>query len=575
MGRPSGRHVVPALCVAVLMASAGCASIPTSGNVMEGSAEVESANDLGFDVQGPAAGADPQQVVQGFVSAAQFGPASAATFDIAREYTTSDAWSAWDEYTRVLVLSEYPEWTVQEYDDTSGSTSVHGEALVVASLDEDGVYTELAEPSSVDVDFDLARGADGQWRISGLEDGLLVLANFLGNAFHRTSLYYPTSDREWWVPDVRWFPGQSWRTAATQAILAGPPDWLAQSAVSVVPEGATLAIDAVTVAEDGTIDVSLTSAITSASPEDRALLVAQLEATLREGDGRTVVLSEGTSPLAATTADDPSRPLTVGDAVAVLDAGSGEGQELRQVVGRELVDLPEPLDVGGLDVTAVGVGAADGTIVVRDGRGRLVRLTDDGPVELLVGERAVAPSIDRFGAVWTAVEGELRVVVAAGGVVPVDAEWLTDLSVRSLRVAPEGARIALVTDGPDGPETWVAAIERDAEDTPTGLSAPVRVGAPVPSVEAVGWSEESALLLLARDADGTRALHVTGVGGLAGSNDGRSRPLATTAVPRAVAAAVGASPILVLDADGTVYVRQSAALWPAISEDVVALAYPG
>ncbi|MCK0118705.1 LpqB family beta-propeller domain-containing protein [Isoptericola sp. S6320L] len=576
MSRGTRRHLVQTLCVAVLVASAGaCASIPTSGGVMESSAEVDSVSDLGFDVQGPATDAGPEQIVQGFVSAAQFGPASAATFDIAREYTTPVAWSAWDEYTQVLVLSEYPRWTVGEFDDSTAVTSVQGEATVVASLDESGVYTELAEPSVVDVTFDLARGTDGQWRISGLEDGLLVLADFLGNAFHRTPLYYPTPDREWWVPDVRWFPGQSWRTAATQAILDGPPERLAQSAVSVVPDGATLAIDAVTVAENGTIDVSLTSAISSAPPEDRALLVAQLEATLREGDGRTVVLSAGTSPLAATSAAEPSRPVTVGDAVAVLGAGSEEGQVLRRVVGRELTDPAVPPDLAGLDVTAVAVGTDDATVVVRDGAGRLVRLGEDGRSELLVGRRVAPPSIDRFDAVWTAVGGELRVVLPAGGVVPVEPEWLADLPVRSLRVAPEGARIALVTDSPDGPEVWVAAIERDADEVPTGLSTPVRVGGPVDSVEAVEWSEESTLTLLGRDPDGARGLFVAGVGGLASSNDGLTRPLATTAVPTAVAAGVGASPTLVLDADGTLHVRQSAALWPVVSEDVVAVAYPG
>lgn len=567
------RRLARALCAAVLVSSVGaCASIPTTGGVMEGSAEVDSASDLGFDVQGPAMDASPEQIVQGFVSAAQFGPASAATLDIAKEYTTPVAWSAWDEYTQVLVLSEYPRWTVEEFDESTVETSVRGEATVVASLDESGVYSELAEPSVVEVAFDLTRGDDGQWRISGLEDGMLVLADFLGNAFHRTSLYYPTSDREWWVPDVRWYPGQSWRTGATQAILDGPPERLAQSTISVVPDGATLAIDAVTVADDGTIDVSLTSAITTAPPDDRALLVAQLEATLREGDGRTVVLSSGTSPLAATSAAEPSRPVTVGDAVAVLD--TEEGQALRRVVGRELTDLAEPQDVAGLDVTAVAVGTG-GSIVVRDGSVRLVRLGEEGRSELLAGPELVPPSVDRFGTVWTAVGGDLRVALPTGGVVPVEAEWLADLSVRSLRVAPEGARIALVTDGPDGPEVWVAAIERDAEDVPTGLSTPVRVGGPVASVEAVDWSEESTLQLLARDPDGTRGLFAAGVGGLAGSNDGLTRPLATTAVPTALAAGVGASPTLALDADGTLFVRQSAALWPVVSEDVVAVAYPG
>lgn len=575
MSRRTRRHLATALCAAVLVASTGaCASIPTSGGVVEGSAEVDSASDLGFDVQGPAADAGPEQIVQGFVSAAQFGPASATTFDIASEYTTPAAWTAWEEYTQVLVLSEYPRWTVEEFDDSTAVTSVHGEATVVASLDESGVYMELAEPSVVDVTFELARGTDGQWRISELEDGLLVLANFLGNAFHRTSLYYPTPDRQWWVPDVRWYPGQSWRTAATQAILDGPPERLAQSVISVVPEGATLAIDAVTVADDGTIDVSLTSAVSAAPPEDRALLVAQLEATLREGDGRTVVLSAGTSPLAATSAAEPSRPTTAGDAVAVLD--SEEGQVLRRVVGRELTEFDEPRDLAGLDVTAVGVGPGGGPIVVRDGSGRLVRVGEDGQSEILDAGRAVPPSIDRFEAVWTAVGGgKLRVVLPTGDVVRIRPEWLADLPVRSLRVAPEGARVALVTDGPDGPEVWVAAIERDAEEVPTGLSEPVRVGGSVGFVEAVDWSEESTLLLLGRDTDGGPGLFVAGVGGLAGSNDGLARPLATTAVPAEVAVGVGASPTLVLDPDGTLHLRQSAALWPMVSEDVVAVAYPG
>ncbi|WP_407317010.1 LpqB family beta-propeller domain-containing protein [Isoptericola halotolerans] len=574
MNRPNARRALSVACAGVLVASvAACASIPTTSSVMEGSAEVDDAQPIAFDVQGPAVDADPQQIVQGFVSAAQLGPASSQTFEIAREYTTPVARASWDQYTQVLMLSEYPQWTVEEYDDASATTAVHGEATVVASLDETGVYTELPEPSVVDVTFELARGTDGQWRISGLDDGLLVLAEFLTDGFHRTPLYYPTSDREWWVPAVRWYPKQSWRTAATQAILAGPPEDLSQSAISVVPEGATLAIDAVTVSNDGTIDVSLTSAITEAATEDRALLVAQLEATLREGDGRTVVLSEGTSPLAPTTAAEPSRPVTVGDAVAVQE--TADGQVLRRVVGRELTDLAEPVDTSGLDVTAVGVGPDDGTIAVRDGTDRLLRLTDEGPVELLVGRSLAAPSVDRFDMVWTATGGGLRVVLPTGGAAPVGAEWLTGLPVRSLRVSPEGARVAVVTDGPDGAEVWSAGIERDAEDVPTGLSTPVRVGGPVDDVVAVDWSEESTLTLLSDPPGAPRTLSVAGVGGLAGSNDGLARPLPTTEPPTAVATGVGASPTLVLDDDGTLRVRQSAALWPAIASDVVAVAYPG
>ncbi|WP_402466671.1 LpqB family beta-propeller domain-containing protein [Isoptericola aurantiacus] len=569
------RAAAGAAClVAVALAAASCATIPTSGDVVEGAVQVDTPVDVGFNVQGPAAGSDPQQIVEGFVSAAQFGPASTSSFTTAQEYVTTPAWNDWDRDMRVLVLSEYPEWVAGDYDDSSTSTTVTGEALLVASLDESGVYTELPAPSTVDVTYDLRRDGDGEWRISDVADGLLVLGDVLGNVFHRTTLYYPTPDRRWWVPDVRWFPEQSWRTTASQEILAGPPQRLAQSAVSVVPEGTTLAIDAVTVDDDGVIDVSVTSAITAAPPDDRALLVAQLEATLREEQGRSVELSDGTNPLAVEPVDPPSRPLTVGDPLAIVDDGAGVA--LRRVVGTELTDLATPVRLGSVDPTAVGVGPDDGTVVLRDGSDRIVRATGDAaPSTLLEGEDLAAPSVDRFGTVWTAVDGVPWVVLASGEAFPIEAEWLTDGAVRSLRVSPEGARVAVVLQGAERPEVWVAAVERDADDVPTGLSAPVRVGAPVAGVQLADWSEETTLVLLGRSTDGTRSVYVAGVGGLPASSSGQTRLLVTPTAPVAVAAGVGASPMLLLDADGVLQVRQSAALWPSVSDGVVAAAYPG
>ncbi|MDO8151497.1 LpqB family beta-propeller domain-containing protein [Isoptericola sp. b408] len=561
--------------VATALALVGCASMPTSGDVMQGEVRVDTPVDVGFNVQGPSPGADPQQIVQDFVSVAQFGPASANTFAVAREYLTPVAWSQWNHSAPVLVLTEYPDWTVEEYDDASATTSVHGEALVAASIDETGAYTELPEPSAVDLSYDLSRGTDGEWRITGLEDGLLVLANFLAEAFHRTTLYYPTPDRRWWVPDVRWYPEQSWRTAATQEILAGPPEPLQQSVVSVVPEGTTLAIDSVSVDDRGVIDVSVTSAISAAPAEDRSLLVAQLEETLREGDGRSVELSDGNNPLAVQASDAPSRPVTIGDALAVVDRGD-EGPQLRRVSGTELVELTEPPVTAGLDLTAVGAGPGDLPVVVRDGDDRLLRVAADAePVQLLRGEGVLPPSVDRFGTVWTAVDGELWVVWEAGASSRLDVEWLVDRRVRSVRVSPEGARVVLVVQGPEGREVWAAAIQRDAEDVPTGLSTPWRIGAPVPSVSAADWSDETTVVLLGRAPDGSQVLSLAGIGGLAGTADAGARELVTPGEPVHVASAVGASPMLVLDTGGVLQTRQSSALWPSVSGDVVAVAYPG
>ncbi|WP_418276219.1 LpqB family beta-propeller domain-containing protein [Isoptericola jiangsuensis] len=573
-GRP-GRGAGAALACLVVALSTSCASMPTSGPVMDGDAEVSTAVEVGFNVQGPAADAEPEQLVSGFVSVAQLGPASVSTANVAREYVQPDTWSQWDRYARVLVLAQYPEWVVPEVDDSTTTTTVSGRAEVVATLDEGGVYTELAEPSEVDVSYDLARDTDGQWRISGMDDGMLVLANFLSDAFHRTTLYYPTPDFDWWVPDVRWFPSQSWRTEATRELLSGPPEALAQSAVSVVPDGTTLAIDAVTVDAEGVIEVPVTSAITGATADERAMFVAQLEETLRDGEGRSVTLSDGTSPLAVTPASEPSRPLTVGDAVAVLGPQDGQTEPvLRRVVGRELTDTPEPVDLAGLDPTAVATGPDDSsTVVVRDGADRLVRVSADARSELLRGQDVLAPSVDRFGAVWTAVDDALWAVLDDGTQVEVPADWVGEQRLLSLRVSPEATRVAVVLDGADGAEVWVAGIERDAADVPTGLSEPLRVGGTVASVTSADWYEESALLLLGRDVDGARAVFLAGVGGLPGT--GASRLFTSPSSPTAVAAGVGARPPMIIGEDGLLQVRQSAALWPSVAEGVLAVAYPG
>jgi hypothetical protein len=559
---------------ALALALGACASMPDDGPVMESTVQVDTAGEIAFNVQGPAVDAGPEQLVQSFVSVAQFAPASASTANVAREYVLPSAWSGWDRTSRVLVLSQYPEWQSAEVEEGATSTTVEGVAQVVATVDEVGVYTELAEPSTVDVSYQLVRGPDGQWRIGGLDDGLLVLANFLGDSFHRTTLSYPTPDRQWWVPDVRWFPEQSWRTAATREILAGPPAHLAQSTISVVPDGTTLAIDAVTVDEDGVVDVSVTSPISGASAEDRALLVAQLSETLRDREGRSVVLSDGSSPLATESVAEPSRPLTVGDALALVDADGVP--TLQRVVGRELTDPAGPYWLDGLDPTALGVGPEDGATVVRDGTDRLVRVSGEAPVELLVGADLVAPGVDRFGTVWTADRTAVRAVLPDGAVVAVDGDWVDGRQVRSLAVSPEGARLAVVLDGTEGPEAWVAAIERDADDVPTGLAAAARGGAPVGGVTSAAWFEESTLILLGRDADGAEALYLAGVGGLAGPGGGESRLYTSpSGVTRVTAGVGGASPPLVVDDDGTLQVRQSAALWPSIAEGVVAVAYPG
>lgn len=561
---------VAGLALAVAVGVAGCAGMPTSGEVRDGAADVSDPGEIVYYAAGPAVDGEPQTIVEGFLRAAEAGPTSNVPFSVAQEFLTVDAWNGWERYARVLVLEGDPVLTVEEADEDSTSVLVRATASVVASLDERGVYSEEPRPSPIEVTFALTRGSNGQWRISQLEDGLLLTSAFFSASFHRTNLYFPTPDLAWWVPDVRWFPRQAWRTHAVRELLTGPVPWLADSVVSVFPEGTQLAIEAVTVGEDGTVGVNLTSPISEASAQDRDLIAAQLRATLVEGEGRSIALYDRTAPLRVTETAEPSMPVTQGDALAYT-AGV-----LKRVEGRSLVDLDEPISLQDLAPTALALGPSGDPVVVRSGTGALVRVTGpEAPVELLSGIDLVAPSVDRFGAVWSGEGDSLLVVLPSGRTEALRVDWLEGRTVESIRVSPEGARIAIVSGGGGGRQVHVAGVLRDADQIPTGLSSPMRVGTPVGGASQVVWQEDTVLGLVGRDENGARTVFLSGVGGMGGQGGGVTRQLTGIADPVWITSPVGRPELLALDGDGTLFSRQSSALWPVVSEDVQLVAYPG
>jgi hypothetical protein len=203
-----------------------------------------------------------------------------------------------------------------------------------------------------------------------------------------------------------------------------------------------------------------------------------------------------------------------------------------------------------------------------------VRVTGaEAPAVLLTGSRLLPPSVDRFGATWSGDADGLRVVLASTRVVDLAVPWLEGRTIESVRVAPEGARIAVVSGGPGGRQVVVAGIMRDAQNVPTGLSEPVQVAGPVDDVSLATWQDGTALALVGT-ADGVPTVVVTGVGGLA-SQGGLSRPLTGVMDPRWVTAQVGSSGMLAIDGDGTLLARQTSALWSVIEEGVDLVAYPG
>ncbi|MCL2595940.1 MAG: hypothetical protein FWD83_10535, partial [Promicromonosporaceae bacterium] len=478
------RRPIFALALALVASSTivGCATMPTAGGVYIGGQGVIGQEGIGQIAAGPSDNADPGEIVRGFLLAAQAGPNTPLPFFVAREYLEGERRTDWQPYAQVLVLSGTPTIDAPEQvmpDQDQVTVIVGGE--MVAIVDERGVFTELATPSEIQKRFELSR-VNGQWRIVDLEDVLLIPTQVFNITFRATQLHFPTRDWQHWVIDQRWFAQQTWRTQAVQELLLGPPSWLIGAVDVLLPEGTSLAIPAaLTVEPDGSIEVSLSEHIDDASVEARAMFAEQVRATLASGAASPrIVLVDRLGPMVQT--DDievPSQARTIGAAQVLqhgrfmtlngrhlenqlwvtglhdyeptalaVAPGVERGLMVMRVAGRDEVPEPEGEypeengyeENGPEDATPPeaepeptdyacaeeenGEECPPPKPVEPEANSRIVRV-DDTISTLAQGVDLIAPSIDRFGLIWTGqAAGELFVVSEQGHKSQVIVPWL-------------------------------------------------------------------------------------------------------------------------------------------------------
>lgn len=569
--RDRARQALAAACATVLVVVLGaCASIPTSGPVVEGQATPEDPGQPFVSALPPPRDGAPDQIVRGFLAAQAQGARS--TFDVASEYLTDAAQDDWSPLAQVAILEDVPQLEVDESTLEDGATTVRTTADVVGIVDARGVYTEQVPGRTTEISYGLVRDDDGQWRIATVDDGLTITATNFARTYKQVNLYFPTVDRAYLVPDARWFPSRNWQALAVRETLRGPAEWLAGSVATVAPDGTALSIDSVPPTE-GAVSVPLTEPVTSASPADRALLLAQLQASL--GGRVEITVGVGGSVLSA---DDVP---TIGVATTPDDPVVLAGDQVMRLEGRTTTPVESVAPLTGLQPTALAFRgrSADAGLVVRDGGDRIVTAptAEAGPTTLLTGSNLLAPSVDRFGYLWSGPQvqaGSLQAVnlEEAGSdqaVTPVAAPWLEGRTVMSVRVAPDGARIAVVSDAGTGSQVHVAGVVRDEAGRPTQLSEPVRVGQPVVAATQVTWLDRALL-------------------GVLGSTAGESAPVVqrvpvggptvpTSPVEDAVslASATGVGTVLVGTSDGSLFAAGTSTLWTRVATEVRLATYPG
>lgn len=545
--------VAVALGLGVVLSA--CVAIPTSGPIGRGDVAVAEPGvpiPIGAD---PVPDASPEDIVRGFLQATAGGVAD--EFTVARNYLSRTASAEWEPRAELLIYARGGGPVVEERDEGSVRVTVP----VAAVVDSGGRYTEVVPGSQRELVFELRRDARQQWRITDLADAVLLSEPNFRVLYRPTPVYFATPDQEHLVPDLRWFPVAKNDTYAVAALLAGPSPWLQDAVVSGAPAGAQLSTGSVTVSSDSVAAIDLTSESNQGPGADRDLLQAQLEATLPRVAAFEV--TAGGLPWQSTRARDlrpdvapergPGPYVLSGDRLALVDRG--------RIVP---VEDAAPLTGLGPESPALSPDLATRVVLARE-RTQLVLLPPGAaaPETLLSGEDLLAPTVDRFGWVWTGERtsaGQLLAALPNGTVTSVSAPWLEGRSVQSIRVSRDGARMVVVSTGPAGVTVAAAGVIRDETGRPSRLGEGLPVGAVLDAAGQATWVDEITVAVLGRsDTIGVDTVHLIPLGG-------PTEVLALREGTRSIAAGRGVSALYLADAEGNLLARQNSS-WRVVPTD--------
>jgi len=566
--------------VAAALALTACTTIPSAGPVNEGAGVVASTDPFVPIAEGPRADDGPTAIVSGFVKASSAGFAS--DFSVAKQYLTSPADTTWDPTARVIVFDSgalTPKFN-------RADSTVSYDIPVLATIDESGRMTEAADGTRETLTFEMARDAEGQWRISGLDDGTILAGATFDRQFTQVSLVFASVDESTQVPEMRWLPQSKVATLAARELVEGPSPWLAPAVHTGFPAASGLDVGSVVVT-DGVAAVQLT-ADSAGTAAERSLAEEQLNLTLESLPGiQDVNVTVGGVPLGGDgSASLNPAPLPSANAAAFI------GGKLGVWDGADLWTVPN--EVGGLPAQSSGLAQSFGTPIAAwiVGGNTLVtsNALDSGVVTLnpadadeepptspmdvdaiYQGNHLVAPTMDRHGWIWTTESAGTASVLALktnGAKAEVAVDWLRGTTVQAVTVSRDGARIAVLSQAGGKQVLEVASIVRGADGSPLTIGEPLTVGVDLGPAIDLTWVDALTLAVLGAPAGDARSdLWLVDVGGL------------TTAL-KAVSGAVdvtareGERSLVVVNAQGEVYAR-SGTDWSQVTTGPSRLAYAG
>lgn len=533
-------HLRLAAAVVLTASVTACANLPTSGSVQMGS------------LQGPGGQAQPGIQIVPVPPGRAWGPtdivngflAASASFDnnyaVAREYLTAGFSRWWRPGLAATVIDSplvspdpSPPKSIVNVGPPFKLVSVTGQhfaKLQTAGPNQAGKL--VVTPGRSTYRFSLIQ-KQGVWRIESISLGakpakrsllLLTSSDFERDYQTRNLYFYPArSTASALVPDPVYIPqrpGNSGLEILVNTLLHAPrpSSWLYGAATTEFPRGTKLI--SVTVVGGIKAVVDLGGAAVRASQAQRQRMAAQLYWTFKNSPFgtqgasqiRSVVLEINHHSLqvlppqyAGLVPRGASAPLyfqvpgeSAGPAVAALRDGATQPGP---------VSLPKGLGSGPFAAIAVSTPLA-GSAVLAGCSGKYVYLMPQSHAGAVIKKRLPADctslSWDVRGNLWaTAGTGAVLLPGARGGSpgqpVPVQIPPLSPTAVvESLRVAPDGVRVAMIVRSGSSTRILVAAISRTTSFTYLAQHQMLRVGSDIAKPVALTWLDPDHLLVLGR-----------------------------------------------------------------------------
>lgn len=438
---------------ATLFTVAGCATLPTSTepHVLHA---FEGRPDPQLDME-PTPDAEPDLLLREFF-AASANPSG--QYEAARRYLTGPMGQAWEPHEETLILDTF-ELTSRPMTDQSKRSYVV-EGRIVGRLGPGGVFRP--DNQLYEATMELAQ-EDGQWRIAGLPNDVVVDRIELRNHYEPRNVYFYDSTDQGLTPDRRWvYAGAASKEDALLNLLVGGPSSVIAPAVSTA-----VADD---VAYTGSTDgVYRFTGLADAEEKTRARFAAQVVWTLAAAGvpGPYPVTLNGVPVVGETTelsTDqfrdlNPIKQLEGGPALYTLSDGRVSSVDTVSEEAEPEVEPVESLNklgsVSSVDIGDEGNFAA--VINVSDDEQALVAGDVDGTnKEVQRAGSFTRPSLEPdHNAAWAVADGKgvIRAErsTATGEVsvnsVQVELPENVDGEITYLRLSGSGSRVAMIVDG--------------------------------------------------------------------------------------------------------------------------------